>query len=77
MKIRWNFQGLPAEALQQALELQKALALEPSANSHTILSMFMFFWKFRKSLWEAEKAVSLCPNSAPALRLHWICADFR
>ena len=57
-----------AEALQQALELaQKAVALEPSANSHAILSyVYVFLQNSEKALSEAEKAVALCPNSTTA-----------
>ena len=56
------------EALQQALELaQKAVALEPSANSHAILSyVYVFMQNSEKALSEAEKAVALSPNSASA-----------
>jgi adenylate cyclase len=57
-----------AEALQQALELaQKAVALEPSAQSHATLAyVYVFLQNSEKALSEAEKAVALSPNSTSA-----------
>jgi adenylate cyclase len=57
-----------AEALQQALELsQKALALNPSSYTHSILSLvYVFLQNFEQALLEAEQAVALSPNSALA-----------
>ncbi len=60
----------PRESLEQALALsKKALALDESdVNIHAILStIYMFLGEFDKSLSEAEKAVSLNPNSAYAI----------
>ena len=57
-----------AEALQQALELaEKAVALDSSSINHAILSnVYVFLHNPDKALLEAEKAVSLSPNSAYA-----------
>ena len=57
-----------AEAMQQALVLaEKAVDLEPSSASHTILGLvYVFSLHPEKALSEAEKAVVLSPNSAAA-----------
>ena len=57
-----------AEAMQQALVLaEKAVELEPSSASHTILGLvYVFSLHPEKALSEAEKAVVLSPNSAAA-----------
>jgi adenylate cyclase len=55
-----------AEALQHALTLaQKALALNPSSYTHSILGfVYIFLLNSEKALLEAEQAAALGPNSA-------------
>ncbi len=59
----------PKESLQRAVELgKKAIALDES-NSHVhslLVFPYMYLREFDKAISEAEKAVSLCPNSASA-----------
>ena len=57
-----------AKALQQALELsQRALALNPSSFTHSMLGLvYVFMENSEKALSEAEQAVALGPNSAYA-----------
>ena len=59
----------PRESLQRAVELgKKAIALDES-NSHVhslLVFPYMYLREFDKAISEAEKAVSLCPNSASA-----------
>jgi adenylate cyclase len=59
----------PRESLQRAVELgKKAIALDDSnSNAHAALSFpYVFLREFDKAISEAEKAISLCPNSAMA-----------
>jgi adenylate cyclase len=59
----------PKESLQRAVELgKKGIALDES-NSHVhslLVFPYMYLREFDKAISEAEKAVSLCPNSASA-----------
>jgi adenylate cyclase len=54
-----------AEALQQALALaQKALALNPSSYTHSMLGgVYISLQNLEPALWEAEQAIALSPNS--------------
>ena len=59
----------PRESLQRAVELgKKAIALDDSnSSSHANLSFpYMWLREYDKAISEAEKAVSLSPNSATA-----------
>jgi adenylate cyclase len=59
----------PRESLQRAVELgKKAIALDESNSSvHACLTFpYMYLREFDKAISEAEKAISLCPNSAQA-----------
>jgi len=59
----------PRESLQRAVELgEKAIALDDSnSSSHANLSFpYMWLREYDKAISEAEKAVSLSPNSATA-----------
>jgi adenylate cyclase len=59
----------PRESLQRAVELgKKAIALDDSNSSaHASLAFpYIFLREFDKAISEAEKAISLCPNSAVA-----------
>jgi adenylate cyclase len=59
----------PKESLLRAVDLgKKAIALDDS-NSHVhslLVFPYMYLREFDKAIQEAEKAVSLCPNSASA-----------
>jgi len=57
-----------AEALQEALELaQKGLALNPSSYTHGMLgAVYIMQQNLEQAFSEAEKAIALSPNSAPA-----------
>jgi adenylate cyclase len=62
----------PRESLQRAVELgKKALALDDSNSSVHANLTFPYIWlrEFDKAISEAEKAVSLSPNSATA---YWV-----
>jgi adenylate cyclase len=59
----------PRESLQRAVELgKKAIALDESNSTvHAYLTFpYMYLKEFDKAIEEAEKGVSLCPNSASA-----------
>ena len=59
----------PRESLQRALELgEKAIALDDSnSSSHANLAFpYIYLREFDKAISEAEKAISLSPNSATA-----------
>ena len=59
----------PRESLQRAVELgKKAVALDESNSSvHACLAFpYMYLREFDKAISEAERAISLCPNSAQA-----------
>lgn len=61
--------GSPRESLQRALELgKKAIALDDSNSSvHACLTFpYIYLTEFDKAISEAEKAISLSPNSALA-----------
>jgi adenylate cyclase len=66
--------GSPRESLQRAVELgKKAVALDDSNSSvHACLTFpYIYLREFDKAISEAEKAISLSPNSAQA---YWALA---